>query len=91
MTAATAAWTRKDLTGIEPLSCEELEIIFDRAEFYHSELKEHKRYDALANRTVVNLFLENSTRTRTAFEVSARRLGADVISISGSASSLTKE
>jgi aspartate carbamoyltransferase catalytic subunit len=94
MTARTArhatAWTRKDLTGIEPLSREELEIIFDRAEFYHSELKEHKRYDALANRTVVNLFLENSTRTRTAFEVAARRLSADVISISGSASSLSK-
>ncbi|MDR2980778.1 MAG: aspartate carbamoyltransferase catalytic subunit [Puniceicoccales bacterium] len=86
----TAAWTRKDLIGIEHLSKSEIEAIFAQAEIFKPTLAGRDKQTSLHGYTVVNLFLEPSTRTRTAFEVSAKRLGADVISIAGSASSLVK-
>ncbi|MDR2863932.1 MAG: aspartate carbamoyltransferase catalytic subunit, partial [Puniceicoccales bacterium] len=90
-TIATAAWNRKDLIAIEELSSDEIETIFARADFFKPTLNNReKAFTPLRGHTVVNLFLEPSTRTRTAFEVSAKRLGADVISIAGSASSLVK-
>ena len=91
MTAATASeWTRKDLTAIEDLAPSEIEAVFAQADVFKPTLESREKLASLHGQTLVNLFLEPSTRTRTAFEVSAKRLGADVISISGNASSLVK-
>lgn len=84
-------WTRKDLTGIEELSPQEMEIIFETAESFKKTLSRSvKKVPALRGKTVVNLFMEPSTRTRIAFEVAAKNLSADILTISGDASSLTK-
>jgi aspartate carbamoyltransferase catalytic subunit len=77
--------------GIEPLSRQEIEAILERArEFRPVAEKGAPRLDLLKGRLVVNLFFENSTRTRTSFEIAAKRLGADTISISAQASSVAK-
>lgn len=88
----SVAWTRKDLVGIEPLSREELEIIFEAARHFRGIIGKNKaaKVPALQGRVIVNLFLEPSTRTRLAFEVAAQRLSADVITVAGDASSLVK-
>lgn len=75
------------LLGIEGLARPEIEAILNRAkDFQNSTAK----LDTLRNRLLVNLFFENSTRTRTSFEIAAKRLGADTISITASASSTSK-
>ncbi|MDP0495969.1 MAG: aspartate carbamoyltransferase catalytic subunit [Verrucomicrobiota bacterium JB024] len=85
------AWTRKDLIAIEDLSREELDILFATAENFKSTLgRSVKKLPSLRGVTVVNLFMEPSTRTRLAFEIAAMRLSADVISVMGDASSLVK-
>ncbi len=85
------SWNRKDLIGIEDLSPDELETIFSTAENFKATLdRSNKKLPSLRGRTLVNLFMEPSTRTRIAFEIAATRLSADVISITGSASSLVK-
>jgi aspartate carbamoyltransferase catalytic subunit len=79
------------LLGIEPLDRTEIESILDRArDFQPVEDRRFKRLDTLRGRMVVNLFYETSTRTRTSFEIAAKRLGADAISISASSSSVSK-
>ncbi len=81
----------KGLLGIEDLSRSEIESILDRARSFqpgHGET--FPRFDTLRGRTVVNLFFENSTRTRTSFEIAAKRLGADTLSITASGSSVSK-
>ena len=79
------------LLGIEPLERAEIEAILDRARgFQPGGDHRVKRSDALRGRMVVNLFYETSTRTRTSFEIAAKRLGADAISITASASSVSK-
>ena len=83
-------WTKKDLTGIEELSRSEIELLFRRADQFLPALAPGKGLDLMKGRTVVNLFLEPSTRTRTAFEISAKKLGAEVVSINTTASSLVK-
>ena len=84
-------WTRKDLTDIESLSLSEMEQIFSLAELFKALIKEDGcKLPFLQGKTIVNLFLEPSTRTRTAFEMAAHRLGADVISIAGGTSSIVK-
>ncbi|MGE9295677.1 MAG: aspartate/ornithine carbamoyltransferase family protein, partial [Puniceicoccales bacterium] len=86
-----AQWNRKDLVGIEELSRDELEIIYHRAEEFKATMqRSQKKLPTLRGYTVVNLFMEPSTRTRLAFEIAATRLSADVISVSGNASSLVK-
>ncbi|WP_309380019.1 aspartate carbamoyltransferase catalytic subunit [Cerasicoccus frondis] len=86
-----AEWKRKDLVGIEELSREELEIIYTKAEEFKATLnRSQKKLPTLRGYTVVNLFMEPSTRTRLAFEVAATRLSADVLTVSGNASSLVK-
>ena len=86
-----AEWTRKDLTGIEPLSTAEIEMILDTAAAFKSVSgREIKKVPALRGKTLVNFFVEASTRTRTSFELAAVRLSADVVNISASTSSLTK-
>ena len=81
-------WTRKSLLSIEDLSSEEILIILDKAKKL-KEAKDSQTY-SLKGRRIINLFMEPSTRTRVAFEIAAKSLGADTISISGEASSLTK-
>lgn len=84
-------WTKKDLVGIEPLNREELEIIFRTTTAFKGILKRNvKKVPALRGKTVVNFFLEPSTRTRVAFEMAAKRLSADVVSITAEASSIVK-
>jgi len=84
-------WKRKDLLTIAELSVEEIDVILTTAE----SLKEVggrdiKKVPALRGKTVVNLFFEPSTRTRTSFELAAKRLSADVINFSPSTSSVVK-
>ena len=83
-------WNKKDLTGIEELSRAEIELLFRQADQFLPALEPGKGLDLMRGRTVVNLFLEPSTRTRTAFEISAKKLGAEVVSINTTASSLVK-
>ncbi|MCC5790261.1 MAG: aspartate carbamoyltransferase catalytic subunit [Opitutales bacterium] len=88
---STQTWTKKDLVGIEHLNREELEIIFRTTSAFKGTLTRNvKKVPALRGKTVVNLFLEPSTRTRVAFEMAAKRLSADVVTITASASSLVK-
>lgn len=84
-------WIRKDLLGLEDLSKEELELILDTAgSFKEVSTRDIKKVPALRGKTVVNLFYEPSTRTRTSFEVAAKRLSADVINIATETSSVKK-
>jgi aspartate carbamoyltransferase catalytic subunit len=83
--------TRPGLLGIEELPRTEIEAILDRAKFFQPAVNESfKRLDTLRGRTVVNLFFESSTRTRVSFEIAAKRLGADSVSISVQTSSVSK-
>lgn len=84
-------WNRKDLVTIEDLAPEEIEQIFKvTAALKQTMGRSVKKLPALRGKTIVNLFLEPSTRTRIAFEVAATRLSADVISLDMAASSTTK-
>lgn len=81
----------RGLLGIESLSREEIEGILARSKFFQPAAGESfKRADILRGRTVVNLFFESSTRTRSSFEIAAKRLGADVLSITAAGSSVSK-
>lgn len=86
-------WTRKDLTGIAPLSREEIELVLDTAPQFVAVSKRHsgiKKVPLLSGRLVVNWFHEPSTRTRTSFELAAKRLSADTLSMTASSSSSVK-
>src|SRR5580700_10537328 len=79
------------LLGIEDLSREEVQTILDRARAFQPRTEPAlRKLDILRGRMVVNLFFEASTRTRTSFEIAAKRLGADAISIAASGSSVSK-
>jgi aspartate carbamoyltransferase catalytic subunit len=79
------------LLGIEDLSREEIQAILDRArDFQPKGGESFRKFDLLKGKMVVNLFFEASTRTRTSFEIAARRLGADAVSITAQASSVSK-
>jgi aspartate carbamoyltransferase catalytic subunit len=85
------AWTRKDLTGLDELSAEEIIFLLDTARAFKGVGERSlKKVPALRGKTLVNFFVEPSTRTRTSFEVAAMRLSADVVNISATASSLQK-
>jgi len=81
----------KDLVGIDPLVPEEIQLILDTAEQMR-EVAERpiKKVPALRGKTVVNLFMEASTRTRFSFEVAEKRLSADSLNFSASTSSVSK-
>ncbi len=82
---------RRDLLGIRNLSAAEIVGILDTAEnFREINQREIKKVPTLRGKTVINLFFESSTRTRTSFELAAKRLSADAVNISVSASALTK-
>ena len=84
-------WRRKDLLGIAELSPAEIELILDTADSF-SEVGERaiKKVPTLRGRTVLNLFFEASTRTRSSFEITEKRLSADNINFSSSGSALEK-
>jgi aspartate carbamoyltransferase catalytic subunit len=82
---------RRDLLGIRDLSAAEINGILDTAEnFREINTREIKKVPTLRGKTVINLFFENSTRTRTSFELAAKRLSADAVNISISSSSVSK-
>jgi aspartate carbamoyltransferase catalytic subunit len=82
---------RKDLLSIASLTPDEIRLILETADsFKEVSGRDIKKVPALRGRTVVNLFFEPSTRTRTSFELAAKRLSADVINFSPSSSSVVK-
>jgi aspartate carbamoyltransferase catalytic subunit len=84
-------WTHRHLLGIEELSPADITTVLDRAEQAFKLSREPvKKGAALRGKTVVNLFFESSTRTRTSFELAGKRLAADVVNVSPSISSVTK-
>ena len=81
----------KHLLGIEDLSVEQIQLILDTSEsFREISTRAIKKVPTLRGKTVVNLFFEASTRTRTSFEIAAKRLSADAINIAASTSSVVK-
>jgi len=85
------SWNRRHLITIEELSLAELEQIHTVAAAFKKVLgRSVKKIPALRGKTIVNLFLEPSTRTRMAFDMAAKRLSADVISFDAASSSTTK-
>ena len=91
MSDTEAIWTRKDLLGIADLSAQEILMLLDTAEsFVEVAERPIKKVPTLRGRTVINLFFENSTRTRSSFELAEKRLSADSLNFSGSSSALSK-
>ena len=85
------SWHRKHLLDIESLTVEEITTVLDTARAFKAVGKRAiKKVPALRGKTVVNLFVEPSTRTRTSFELSEQRLSADIINLNAEASSLKK-
>ena len=88
---STVKWTRKHLLGLEELSADEITLILDQAEeFKRLAAQGETKLKALSGTVVANLFFENSTRTKTSFNLAAKRLSADTIDFSSSGSSLSK-
>jgi aspartate carbamoyltransferase catalytic subunit len=86
-----AQLTNRHLLGIRGLAAGEITHFLDTAEtFREINEREIKKVPTLRGRTVINLFFEPSTRTRTSFEIAGKRLSADVVNISSSSSSVTK-
>ena len=82
---------RKDILGIQELSVEEIDLILETADsFIEVSTREIKKVPTLRGKTIINLFYEASTRTRTSFEIAGKRLSADTINISASTSSVIK-
>jgi aspartate carbamoyltransferase catalytic subunit len=86
-----AFFPHRHLLGIEGLSADEITRLLDLSQSYAERPKDdHRARSLLSGRTVMNLFFENSTRTLTSFELAAKRLGADVINMAVSTSSIKK-
>ena len=84
-------WNRKDLLTLYDLSGEEIEYLLDTAaEFKKVSERSVKKVPALRGKTVVNFFVEPSTRTRVSFELAEQRLSADIVNMQAQASSLLK-
>lgn len=85
------SWTRKHLLGLQDLSAEEILGVLDTAtSFREVSTRTIKKVPALRGKTIVNLFYEASTRTRASFELAAKRLSADVMTVNVSTSSARK-
>src|SRR5689334_10076790 len=88
---ASPSFPHRHLLGIEGLSPDEITLLLDRSESYVEQNRQaDKKQALLRGRTLINLFFENSTRTRTSFELAGKRLGGDVINMSVAASSIKK-
>lgn len=87
----TVQFNRKHLLGIRELEAGEITHLLDTAETFRDiSRREIKKVPALRGRTVIILFFESSTRTRTSFEIAAKRLSADAVNISVATSSVSK-
>src|SRR6201988_5559149 len=85
------SWNKKHLLDIESLSADEITAVLDTARGFKAVGERAiKKVPALRGKTVVNLFVEPSTRTRISFELAAQRLSADIVNFSAEASSLKK-
>ncbi|MEM6506246.1 MAG: aspartate carbamoyltransferase, partial [Planctomycetota bacterium] len=89
---ATSTWTHRHLVGIEPLSADEVRTLLLKAKSYEgvSTSRALPKNADLHGKVVVNLFYEDSTRTRASFRLAASRLSADVLDMSASGSSVSK-
>lgn len=87
-----SGWTKSSLLGLEELSEQDLRIALRVAEAFGAPLAERQatNWDFLAGKVAVNLFFEDSTRTRTSFSLAARKLGAQVVEFNASTSSSNK-
>ena len=84
-------FNKKDILGIQDLSVDEINLILETAEsFLEISTREIKKVPTLRGKSIINLFYEASTRTRTSFEIAGKRLSADTINISASTSSVVK-
>src|SRR5580698_3025272 len=84
-------WTRKHLLSLKDLSADEIRHVLDTAQsFTEVSTRSIKKVPALRGRVVVNAFFEDSTRTRTSFQLAAQRLSADLIDFSEKGSSVSK-
>jgi aspartate carbamoyltransferase catalytic subunit len=82
---------RKDILGIKDLTVDEINLILETSEsFLEISTREIKKVPTLRGKTIINLFFEASTRTRTSFEIAGKRLSADTVNISASTSSVVK-
>lgn len=91
MTEPPPPWTRRHLLGLEGMSPEEISTILDTAATMREvNQREIKKVPILRGKTVINLFFENSTRTRTSFELAGKRMSADVINVNVATSSAAK-
>src|SRR5262249_19286320 len=88
---STIDFRGRDLLGIEDLTADEIRYILDAVPpFKEISERDIKKVPTLRGKTVINLFFEPSTRTRTSFEIAGKRLSADVINISVATSSVSK-
>lgn len=91
---APSGWTRPHLLGLEDLSADEITLLLDLADRFRNDVLDspdnQRKIPLLSGKAIVNLFFENSTRTRTSFGLAGRRLGADVVDFSAATSSLSK-
>ena len=87
----TNAFPHRHLLGIADLSSNDITLLLDVADSYvELNRKANKKQTGLKGQTLINLFFENSTRTRTSFELAGKRLGADVINMAVATSSIKK-
>jgi len=90
-TSQATVFPHKHLLGIEGLTAQDIALILDESDRYVEQNRAvDKKQGLLRGRTIINLFFENSTRTRTSFELAGKRLGADVINMSVASSSIKK-
>lgn len=91
MTKRQMSLRGKDILGLETMTVPEMELILETAREMKGIIgRDIKKVPALRGKSIVNLFFEASTRTRTSFELAGKYLGADVVNITASASSVTK-
>ncbi|HVM81319.1 MAG TPA: aspartate carbamoyltransferase catalytic subunit [Stellaceae bacterium] len=89
--AADHVFAHRHLLGIEGLSPDDITLLLDKSEGYVDQNRQpDKKRSLLRGRTIMNVFFESSTRTRTSFEVAGKRLGGDVINMQVAASSIKK-
>jgi aspartate carbamoyltransferase catalytic subunit len=91
LTAQRETWSTRHLLGAEGLRAEDALYLLDLAEvFFEVSKRRVRKVPTLRGKTIINLFFEPSTRTRTSFEIAGKRLSADVVNLTGPSSSVTK-
>ena len=83
-------YPHKHILGIEGLSPPDINYLLNLSEKFSQQLSKREKSSFLSNKTCINLFFENSTRTRTSFELAGKKLSADILNISVSSSSIKK-